>query len=55
MTTRGRKRCRCRRVLLGAANAPVVEQLSTVDRLRHTLTACDQYRTMERRAPPAGS
>lgn len=52
MTTKGRKRCHCRRVLLDAGNAPVVEGLSTVDRLRHTLTACDQYRTMERRAQP---
>ncbi len=55
MTTRGRKRCACRRVLLDAGNAPVLEQTSTVDRLRHTLTACEQFRTMERRAPPDGT
>lgn len=55
MTTKGRKRCRCRRVLLEPGAAPMIEQLSTVDRLRHTLAACDEYRTMERRAPPDGT
>lgn len=54
-TTRGRHRCACRRVLLEQGDAPVVEGLSTVDRLLHAVDGCSSYRLMVRAAPPDGT
>jgi len=53
MGTKGRRRCKCRRVLLEAGSPPCIEATSSVGRIRHTLGACEPYRTMERRANPA--
>lgn len=54
-TTRGRKRCACRRVLLALGAEPLVEATSTVDRIRHALVACEPFRIMERRVSPDGA
>jgi len=51
---KGRRRCHCRRVLLDpvghehAGWLPCHEALSTVDRCRHAVDACEPYRTMQR-------
>lgn len=58
MTTPETTPCHCGRCVLDRAAdgevIPCVEETSTVDRIRHTPDACEEYRTMERRAPPDG-
>jgi hypothetical protein len=53
VATAGRKRCACRRVLLQLGGVPLIEATGTVDRVRHTLAACEPYRLLARRVPPA--